>query len=110
VFGRHCARVASLAADAEGDWRARRELHAALAVAPQTNEVGRSAALLAGLFDLVAASGARRIRLLELGASAGLNLLIDHYFYRGDSWQFGVSDSRLQFIDPPKVLFTQGSL
>ncbi|MGH3340623.1 MAG: DUF2332 family protein, partial [Propionibacteriaceae bacterium] len=27
------------------------EIHAALAVAPQTNEVGRSAALLAGLFD-----------------------------------------------------------
>ena len=33
------------------------EMHAALAVPPQTNEVGRSAALLAGLFDLVAASG-----------------------------------------------------
>ena len=48
------------------------ELHAALAVAPQTNEVGRSVALLAGLFDLVGASGVRRIRLLELGASAGL--------------------------------------
>jgi hypothetical protein len=84
------------------------ELHAALAVAPQTNEVGRSAALLAGLFDLVAASGARRIRLLELGASAGLNLLIDHYFYRGDSWQFGVSDSRLQFIDPIQGLVHAG--
>jgi hypothetical protein len=48
------------------------ELHAALAVAPQTNEVGRSVALLAGLFDLVGASGVRRIRLLEPGASAGL--------------------------------------
>ena len=76
------------------------EMHAALAVAPRTNEVGRSAALLAGLFDLVAASGARRIRLLELGASAGLNLLIDHYLYRGDSWQFGLCDSKLQFVDP----------
>ena len=53
------------------------EMHAALAVPPQTNEVGRSAALLAGLFDLVAASGVHRTRLLELGASAGLNLLLD---------------------------------
>jgi hypothetical protein len=47
------------------------EMHSALAVAPQTNEVGRSAALLAGLFDLVAAFGNHRIRLLELGANAG---------------------------------------
>jgi hypothetical protein len=65
------------------------ELHAALAVAPQTNEVGRSIALLAGLFDLVGASGVRRIRLLELGASAGLNLLLDCYAFRGKSWHFG---------------------
>jgi hypothetical protein len=54
------------------------ELHDALAVTPQTNEVGRSAPLLAGLFDLVAACGLRRIRLLEVGASAGLNLLLDN--------------------------------
>jgi hypothetical protein len=76
------------------------ELHSALAVPPQTNEVGRSVGLLVGLFDLVAASGLRRIRLLELGASAGLNLLLDHYAYRGDSWQFGFSDSGVQFVNP----------
>jgi hypothetical protein len=76
------------------------ETHAALAVAPQTNEVGRSVALLAGLFDLVAASGVRRIRLLELGASAGLNLLLDYYAFRGDSWLFGPSDSKVQFVNP----------
>jgi hypothetical protein len=76
------------------------EMHAALAVPPQTNEVGRSAALLAGLFDLVAASGVRRIRLLELGASAGLNLLLDYYAFRGTSWHFGAIDSKLQFVDP----------
>ena len=76
------------------------EMHAALAVPPQTNEVGRSAALLAGLFDLVAASGVRRIRLVELGASAGLNLLLDYYAFRGTSWHFGAVDSKLQFVDP----------
>jgi hypothetical protein len=76
------------------------ELHSALAVPPQTNEVGRSVALLVGLFDLVAASGVRRIRLLELGASAGLNLLLDHYAYRGESWQFGFTDSEVQFVNP----------
>src|SRR5512133_3226024 len=76
------------------------EMHAALAVPPQTNEVGRSAALLTGLFDLVAASGVRRIRLLELGASAGLNLLLDYYAFRGTSWHFGAIDSKLQFVDP----------
>jgi hypothetical protein len=75
------------------------DVHAALAVAPQTNEVGRSAALLAGLFDLVAASGVRRIRLLELGASAGLNLLLDQYAFRGHSWHFGPSDSKVQFAN-----------
>jgi hypothetical protein len=78
----------------------REEMHTALEVAPQTNEVGRSVALLAGLFDLVAASGVRRIRLLELGASAGLNLLLDHYAYRSNSWQFGFNDSEVQFVDP----------
>ena len=75
------------------------EIRAALVVAPQTNEVGRSAALLAGLFDLVAASGVRRIRLLEPGASAGLNLLLDHYAVRADSWHFGPSDSTVQLTD-----------
>jgi hypothetical protein len=81
------------------------EMHAALAVPPQTNEVGRSAALLAGLFDLVAASGVRRIRLLELGASAGLNLLLDFYRFRGTSWHFGSVDSKVQFVTPSRVPF-----
>ena len=72
------------------------ELRAALEVPPQTNEIGRSAALLAGLFDVVAATGVREVRLLEVGASAGLNLLVDRVHFRGSGWSFGPVDSPVQ--------------
>ena len=67
------------------------DLRAALEVPPQTNEVGRSVALLAGLFDVVAATGTPRIRLLEFGASAGLNLLVDRFGFSGTG-RFGESE------------------
>lgn len=47
---------------------------------PQTNEVGRSAALWAALMELTRRFGPR-VELLELGASAGLNLNLARYAY-----------------------------
>jgi hypothetical protein len=75
------------------------ELHRALDVAPQTNEVGRSAALLVGLFDAVRRSGLSRVRLLEPGASAGLNLLVDRFRFVSDSWSFGPPSSPVVLRD-----------
>lgn len=48
---------------------------------PQTNEVGRSASITAGLLVLAAEHGLP-FELIELGASAGLNLNLDRFGYR----------------------------
>ncbi len=75
------------------------ELHAALEIAPQTNEVLRSLGLLIGIFDVVGRSGLSRIRLLEPGASAGLNLLVDRFRFVTDTWSYGPVDSRLTLAE-----------
>lgn len=71
------------------------QLHEALGVAPQTNEVGRSCALLVGLFEAVRRHGLARVRLLEPGASAGLNLLVDRYRFEGCGWSFGPAEAEV---------------
>lgn len=64
---------------------------------PQTNEVGRSAALMAGLmvgaklFDMP-------IELLELGSSAGLNLNLDHFHYSLGGLDAGASDAVVRIV------------
>ena len=75
------------------------ELQAALAIAPQTNEPGRSVPLLLGLFDAVRRSGMPSVRLFELGASAGLNLLVDRFFIAGDGWSYGPASSPLRLAE-----------
>jgi hypothetical protein len=67
-------------------------LRAALDQPPQTNEVGRSAALIGGLLNLVYQFGLP-IRLFEIGCSAGLNLRADHYRYRYPGGEWGPADS-----------------
>ncbi|GAG80750.1 unnamed protein product, partial [marine sediment metagenome] len=61
---------------------------------PQTNEVARSAILMAGLMALSAESGLP-VRLYELGASAGLNLVPDKYGYKFGQLETGAPDARL---------------
>ncbi|MEO9325985.1 DUF2332 domain-containing protein [Nocardioides sp. C4-1] len=50
---------------------------------PQTNEVGRSAALVAGLLEVTRATGLP-VRLVEIGSSGGLNLLADRFCFVDD--------------------------
>jgi hypothetical protein len=63
---------------------------------PQTNEVGRSAALALGLAAVGRMTG-RPIRLFEIGSSAGLNLRVDSYFCDGGASTWGPASSALQF-------------
>ncbi len=89
--------------DSEAGWAAFREqlveqpdaVSLGLTRPPQTNEVGRSAALIGGLLHL---DDALRlpVRLFEIGASAGLNLLADQYCYRDAlNTRFGSTDDTL---------------
>ena len=71
----------------------------------QTNEPGRAAVLYAVLLWLVDRGAARGrdlrpIRLLELGASAGLNLLADRYRYEQEGSVLGAPDSPVAFAQP----------
>jgi hypothetical protein len=82
--------------DPLGAWPAFRDVligHAAeirdgLADPPQTNEVGRAAPLVGGLLAIAEATGLP-VRLLEIGASAGLNLRADHFLLLHETGSYG---------------------
>lgn len=83
------------------------ELHDLVELPVQTNEVGRCNALLFGFMGVATTTGLP-LRLLEVGASAGLNLRWDRYCYaaRDFSWGPASSPVRLEFElegDPPAL-------
>jgi hypothetical protein len=99
--------------DAHNAWPAFRQalidhedhLRALVARPCQTNEVGRSAALLGGFLE-IAHRTRKPLRILEIGASAGLNLRWDHYRYESAEGAWGDPDSPVVFshhyeVPPP---------
>ncbi len=85
----------------------RPEIEARVGNGVQTNEVGRSAALVGGFVEVARRSGLP-LRLLELGASAGLNLRWDRFWYDTGASTLGDPASAVRFVgvwdDPPPVL------
>jgi hypothetical protein len=71
------------------------ELHELVDLPVQTNEVGRCNALLSG-FMTVAGETGMPLRLLEVGASAGLNLRWDRYRYAAGNFSWGPAGSPVQ--------------
>jgi hypothetical protein len=92
------------ACDPAGAWN---ELHAAMEedadllstnmpASVQTNEVTRCCALLPGFLEVARRTGLP-LRLLEIGASAGLNLRWDKYRYETTNSAWGPGDSTVVF-------------
>ncbi|MFA8385701.1 MAG: DUF2332 domain-containing protein [Pelagibaca sp.] len=66
--------------------------------APQTNEVRRSAVLIAGTHALVQQTGVAQVHLSELGASAGLNLMFDRFALMAGDTRLGPEDAALTLM------------
>jgi hypothetical protein len=77
--------------------RERDRIRAALRHPVQTNEVGRCRALVGGFLAVARETGSP-LRLVELGASAGLNLRWDRYRYETKQASWGPPDSPVRFV------------
>jgi hypothetical protein len=64
---------------------------------PQTNEAGRSASIMAALLWLSPRVGAR-FEMNELGASAGVNTMMERYFYNLGGTETGPAGSPMRFV------------
>ncbi len=73
----------------------REEVRSWLQRPPQTNEVGRGAALVGGLLH-IAAEAPLPVRLVEVGASGGLNLRADRFRIDGEVASYGDPSSPVQ--------------
>lgn len=76
------------------DW-----VHERLGRTVQTNDPGRAVVVYAALLWLTERHGLP-VRLLEIGASAGLNLLVDRYCYVVDGTILGDPSSPVRFSEP----------
>ena len=75
----------------------------------QTNEVQRCYALLPA-FLLAAADAGRALDLIELGPSAGFNLLWDRYTYRFGDERWGVEDAPIELSGELRAALPEGLL
>lgn len=106
------------AAGVDGAWAAARraieehlaELREAVRRPVQTNEVGRSAVLYGGLLHVAQRTG-KPLRLLEIGASAGLNLMVDRFAYDVDEdLVLGDPGSPVRLHRPWQGRYPQGAM
>lgn len=64
---------------------------------PQTNEAGRSSSFVGALLWLARQGLPSRFECLEIGSSAGINLMIDRYFYDLGGVRVGPEDAIMRF-------------